>query len=238
MECAETNTQLIVRELDEAVFIAFRGTKEPRDFITDAQFLRTRDFGGIEIHHGFQCAYASIDAELFKLLVKSSKPIFITGHSLGGALAMLCAWELAQSIHAWRIHSVYTFGQPRVGNGAFARHYNGIETEPVSDDGLTSILGDRTYRFINAEDIVPRVPGWLCGYRHAGIRIFVSNLSSVLEFNPSLWLMALSDLFGICEAWATRRELTLLTCHGIDRYIDEINSAGMDQHIAQLNSLE
>ena len=45
-----------------------------------------------------------------KLLNTEMLPVVITGHSLGGALAVLSAWS------AWfPVHSVYTFGQPKVG---------------------------------------------------------------------------------------------------------------------------
>jgi hypothetical protein len=44
------------------------------------------------------------------------------GHSLGGALAMLAATDL-HSNHSIAAAGVYTFGQPRVGNQAFAYHF-------------------------------------------------------------------------------------------------------------------
>lgn len=55
--------------------------------------------------------------------------VVVTGHSLGGALAVLCAYHLARWFR-WRGDwepprlSVYTFGQPRMGNAAFGRRFN------------------------------------------------------------------------------------------------------------------
>jgi predicted lipase len=51
----------------------------------------------------------------------SGAKIIVTGHSLGGSLAILAAADLHKS-HG-KIDQVYTFGQPRVGNAQFASYY-------------------------------------------------------------------------------------------------------------------
>lgn len=69
-----------------------------------------------------------------------SSDVYLTGHSHGGALAVLAATELNKLYH---IAAVYTFGAPRVGNKAFARH--------VEED-------IRVYRIVNSKDFVPYFP--------------------------------------------------------------------------------
>ena len=64
-------------------------------------------------------------------------PLFITGHSLGGALALLATKLVARNVDG----ACYTFGAPRVGNYEYFRF---IKT-PV-------------FRIVNSSDIVPRVP--------------------------------------------------------------------------------
>lgn len=49
--------------------------------------------------------------------------VLVTGHSLGGALAMLCALDVARKWHGVDL-SCYTFGAPRVGNPIFAWLYS------------------------------------------------------------------------------------------------------------------
>lgn len=73
-----------------------------------------------------------------------TQPLFITGHSLGGALGVLAAAAFYYSLRR-PVTGLYTFGQPRVGDMKFAVTFD-------------SQLLARHYRFVNAEDIVPHVP--------------------------------------------------------------------------------
>jgi Lipase (class 3) len=103
------------------------------------------------------------------------RPLYITGHSLGGALAMLFAYRWSNPTIP--IAGIYTFGQPRVGDAKFRRRYD-------------VLLGARTFRVVNEEDIVPRVPGLLLGYRHAGQEVFFS-VECGIPPEPSLVVEAL-----------------------------------------------
>ena len=76
----------------------------------------------------------------------------VTGHSLGGALATLCALQLKKSVPAASV-SLFTYGCPRVGDQTFA---NFIE----------SSLGSNSYRVTHLNDPVPRLPGTLFGFKH------------------------------------------------------------------------
>lgn len=186
--------------------LAFRGTQEPRDFITDAQcwmdyLVESQDW----VHHGFATAFRSMRDELLDFVIsKPAEPIFVTGHSLGGALAMLAANYLR---HNLRVGAVYTFGGPRVGDATWAMCYD-------------AALGDRTFRFVNEEDIVPRVPGMLAGYRHAGQEVFLPALGP-MRFAPSLWFKVISDAIGLYKEWKQGR-LALLADHHVSRYAQRI----------------
>jgi hypothetical protein len=85
--------------------------------------------------------------------------IYITGHSLGAAMAALAAFRIvrddAYAPIRERLRGVYTFGQPMVGNKAFA---NECEKD--------AILGDRLFRHIYKNDIVPVLPPSLAGEFH------------------------------------------------------------------------
>jgi hypothetical protein len=68
---------------------------------------------------------------------------WVTGHSLGGALAALAATSL--EYQGFKVAGLYTFGQPRVGDWAFTRQVN-------------AHMGDRMFRYVNNNDIVPLIP--------------------------------------------------------------------------------
>ena len=68
----------------------------------------------------------------------------MTGHSLGGALASLAAYDVARALKAWpqRTHVLcYTFGSPRVGNHAFADAYTCLVSDTwhvINDQARTA----------------------------------------------------------------------------------------------------
>jgi Lipase (class 3) len=196
-----TDTHCTVLENADCVIIAFRGTDSIRDWITDAEFLRTQfsqrtgeDMA--EVHSGFLRAFDSILPPLtdhLNKIVLGTRPVFVTGHSLGGGLALLAALELQR--RGANVAQVYTFGQPRVGNAAFGKLYGA--------------LAERTFRLVYQEDIVPRVPHLPKlhdPYRHCGQEVFISSTTPVravddLWFNPPLWRLLISDAWGIYRAW-------------------------------------
>jgi len=159
--------------------LAFRGTKLPQDWMTDLKCTPVRYdwvFSGApsigEIHAGFGHCLAekilNIAADLSKRdLVK---PLLITGHSLGGALAALTGLYLTTSGKSVpTISRIYTFGQPRIGLYDFCNTYS-------------RILSDKLIRFVNNQDVVPRVPFRGFDYSDVGIMIhFDSNGNPVKQ---------------------------------------------------------
>jgi len=167
------DTQGFVAESADAIVVAFRGTQpnQPMDWFAD--FRATcdpwdhKDAG--KVHSGFYSALRKVwgvtlaNGEVLprRLVNRGSKTIWITGHSLGGALAELCA---AQALFVSKIpvQGVYTFGQPRVGTKDFA-------------DAVNGKLGSGIFRFVNDRDIVPRVPLFSMGFCHYGSQRFFDH---------------------------------------------------------------
>jgi triacylglycerol lipase len=103
---------------DDVTVIAFRGTNlgEGADWIVNLNFVFTNDADRGMFHPGFAGAYAPMKDEV-ELLVGVARPkyLWITGHSLGGALAAICAFEMTER-NIGHVTDVMTFGQPMVGN--------------------------------------------------------------------------------------------------------------------------
>ena len=123
--------------------IAVRGTQETKDFEIDADALQIKPDYGIkgEVHKGFYTqAKKIIDEPSFDrgfLTILEGKELYVTGHSLGGAVAtILAAYFFEQGFKP--------LGSPRVGNTAFTQYYN---------DKFTH------FRHVNDFDIIPVLPG-------------------------------------------------------------------------------
>jgi predicted lipase len=98
-----------------------------------------------------------VNLEIQKLLqIYRNADIILTGHSLGGALAVMAAADL-QSIFG-KVKQLYTFGQPRVGNAAFANY-------------MTNFIPN-TFRVIDYGDQVPHVPQSILGFKHSGYEVW------------------------------------------------------------------
>ncbi len=136
-------------DADPYLVLAYRGTeKRIDDWLTDAD-AKPNDQG---VHTGFwnalnlkekhgvtalQAVHKILQGAGWEAGDKEALPLFITGHSLGGALALLTTRELASDING----ACYTYGAPRIAN---YEYFKGMKT-PV-------------FRVVNSADIVPRVP--------------------------------------------------------------------------------
>ncbi len=219
IECRQTDTQCFVAGDAQTVLAAFRGTSDWRDLLTDCRIGRAPCGSAGRVHRGCQSALQSVLGEVAGAVARfcdNGQALFITGHSLGGALAALAA---AQN---WPgLAGVYTFGSPRVGDRAFAAHYD-------------ALCGGRSWRVVNNADPIPWLPGPLIGYRHVGTEIFVEAGGAVLVGPP--WGQKLPVLAR--EAWAHLRAggraeaifnaLRLAeevpACHPIRRYVALLES--------------
>ena len=126
---------------DNMAVIVFRGTTSVADWLTNIKAKPQSIPGQItkkKSHPGFWDAYEVVRADVNQLLEKvQDLPLFICGHSLGGALATIATYELQRD----KLAACYTFGAPRVFN------------EAAAQDFVTPI-----YRIVNEFDPVAIVP--------------------------------------------------------------------------------
>lgn len=134
-----TQAFLAKRDSDHMAVLAFRGTEptELRDIRVDlnARFF-VRD--GVKVHDGFRRAFALVEPAVTRAVTSvANYKLYVTGHSLGGALALIAT----RALNSDNVAACYTFGSPRVGDIEF----DAAIKVPI-------------YRIVNAADAVPHLP--------------------------------------------------------------------------------
>jgi hypothetical protein len=150
----ETDTQAFLAKNKQFAVLAFRGTETTKikDVKVDIMASKISVLQG-QVHAGFHRAYDSVAHEIETELVKlKDLPLYITGHSLGAALATVATQQLERNRDIRDIIAAcYTFGSPRVGNSHYALAFKA----PI-------------YRVVNTTDVVTVIPLLAMGYIHIG----------------------------------------------------------------------
>jgi len=167
---SDASTQCYLLSNDTFSILVFRGTesrrrpgqKDYRDIVADvkadANLVLVPSGGQGKVHKGFSDALDEVWADVLpklEALESEGRPIWITGHSLGAALATLAAYRFG------RARALYTFGSPRVGNPEFAADFR-----------------TPAYRFENNNDIVCKVPTPPL-YQHVGELKYIDHKGGV-----------------------------------------------------------
>ncbi|GAB4817731.1 hypothetical protein N2152v2_004777 [Parachlorella kessleri] len=216
------DTKAIMGWNDSTVVIAFRGTTSLANMRSDLQVwmksypvrdgsccLGTRPM----VHMGFHRAWFAnkFNEKILSRLAQVLKgctqqqadagtgkdvTVHVTGHSLGGALATLCAFDIRQrcpfAAYTTNIR-VYTFGAPRTGNHAFAELYN----EALPD----------TWHIINNDDMITRGGKFFVLYKRAGHRVLINRRGDMLV-RPSFVESSIRNVpgVGLYRGWGTIRD--------------------------------
>lgn len=190
----KTGTQAFLASNGEFAVLAFRGTeKNWRDLQTDILARRVKTSSG-RIHAGFRQAYDSVRPEIERSLKKIGKlPLYITGHSLGGALATVATENLESNPNfELQVAACYTFGSPRVGNAEY-------------DPNIKSSF----FRIVNTADIVTIIPLLAMGFVHVGDIRFLERRNELFRRSIPFF----RRLFAFTIAFSN-----LVADHGIDEY--------------------
>ncbi|ABW32103.1 lipase family protein [Acaryochloris marina] len=147
-----SSTQCYVASNDKFSIISFRGTEIKRsnfvqDVLIDAR-LKLVDSSIIgKTHEGFKAALDEIWEKgpnlkgYLQELIDTNQEMYLwfTGHSLGGALAILAASRFGKA------QGIYTYGCPKVGNSEFV-------------DSIDKKLEGKIFRFVNNNDAITKFP--------------------------------------------------------------------------------
>lgn len=144
--------------------IAIRGSTNYSNWVANVKFFKEKDqwARGVDVHIGFHNAAREVYSLIRKHLKKDYKTI-ITGHSLGGATALIVGLYLEH--FNFKEVEVISFGQPRITNSQGAKKLNNFHLE----------------RIVNKDDLVSKLPPKLFNYRHFGSLFTLSGYKYATE---------------------------------------------------------
>jgi len=163
---------------DNTMFIAFQGSADYRDVLSDLDaFMVSLD--GAKVHFGFYKQYKRIESYIDNLVnpnidkpvstdqtnlnssfesdKKSAQRVIFSGQSLGGAIAIIASYIIKKKYPKLEISTV-TFGTPKVGNQEFVNAFKRKNIE--------------IKQYIYKDDIIPRLPFKIVGYRETSEPIY------------------------------------------------------------------
>lgn len=229
-----TDTYALLTRNSSHLFVAFRGSCTARNVLTDIDFeddgeataTYARNCGlpsdSMALHRGFLEAYRALRPALVRAIEAeldasdgavegsgSSLGLVLTGHSMGGAMAMLAALDLGRHSERLRPVTTYTFAAPRVGDARFARLFS--QTFPSA----------ASHWALQAEaDAVPHLPFKAWGFEHPqGVAVISDEAGSCLrrtgDRGDSVRCMRPRE--GNAANWAT--------CHDLEFYMQVMRNA-------------
>lgn len=203
--CNKQGAQCYVVWNDTDAVICFRGTepKEMSDIKADLNAIQRKGLHNKgDVHGGFQGEINKIwDLILEKVNELKDHKIYITGHSLGGAMATICAKRLQEQNIT--VQCLYTYGSPRVGDKRWVKS-----------------LQIPHYRFQNNNDVVCKVPFWIMGYRHHGKNVYIGYNGNIAKMN--MWRRFVDSMRGRFKAWSKWQFFDGIYDHDITTYTKRV----------------
>jgi len=195
----------------ERIVVAFRGSDNADNWIRTNLNLIPDSYPNAavlsdpKLHPGFYGAFkeleeAGIVSAMGELTAQHpGANVFVTGHSLGGALASIAALEFVLSPEYSDMDigqvDIITFGSVRVFNEELATHFNDVM--------------DSSWRIVNRYDLAVTVPIKAMGYYHVGTEVW---------YNYRRWWWEIDELeFRVCDGSGEDT-----TCFGTDFWVDRI----------------
>jgi triacylglycerol lipase len=207
----EQNHRCLLLAYADCIIVAFRGTDagELADWKTNLNHSPTAVAFGL-VHSGYLAAVELMWPRLTASLARmreGEQSLLLTGHSMGGALAVVAAAKFA-SEGSIPIAGLYTFGQPALADPAF-------EAE------LARRVDSRYFRFVNSIDMVPGLavdPA----FRHGGQQLFIDRGGRIHTRDLLTAMVSARLLTSVLEPETRRAEVD---DHGIAEYVRALTTA-------------
>jgi hypothetical protein len=214
VDCVAANdVEAFIVEHDYWMAVAFRGTTSAQDRKIDTSIgVEKATVSGfaapVRVHAGFYRAFLTVEDVIRKALSRqtgdkpNNKAIYLTGHSLGGAIALVASAEYSGGDQLGdRIAAVYTFGAPRVGEAGFAQNVKAPH-----------------YRVVNDGDVVPLIPPNFMRYHHSVEPLLLKRkVDRVVRKRSDGWIVPLIA-WSLIRSMFMGRRLYFISEHDISAY--------------------
>jgi hypothetical protein len=171
------------------IFTDANATLKKIKFIDDSVAGHSR-YQALKVHSGFHNEYNHVREKVIRYVNQNpNKKIFVTGFSMGGALATLASFDIA--LHTGREVTMYNSGAPRVGGSEFRAEFKKVV--PAS------------YRVAVHKDPGPQVPGVWVDYEHIGRLLQIYKNGHIMK--PDDIKPATGPLFhgGVFKEWLNKK---------------------------------
>jgi triacylglycerol lipase len=194
--------------------VVCRGTEptEWNDVKADANAVSVLAEAIGRVHSGFKREVDDLWPILARALAGNRQPLWFAGHSLGGAMATICARRCRLSETLSHPEGLFTYGSPRVGDRAYVKYGRLVH-----------------YRWVNNNDIVTRVPPAWWGYRHGGREMYIDSRGRVRDVGG--WRRVVDRLRGFILGLG-RLSIDHFSDHSIEHYVTHIHAAVQRQQKA------
>jgi triacylglycerol lipase len=192
--------EVLVAKDRNDLWFAFRGTEPSKlnDVTADLKLIKNAAQAGGKVHSGFQQEVNDLWMDVLAEIehndqLKIRKDVYMTGHSLGAAMATIAATR-------YQPHELFTFGSPRVGGSKFIRN---IKCSHL--------------RFMNNNDIVCRIPPSWLGFKHHGEMVYFNRFGD--KAPKSTWE---DKFYGVVNSWKRFKFFDAVVDHGMPNYVKAI----------------
>ena len=184
--------------------LSFRGTEvtEKSDVLADIKFGKIIEACGGKVHAGFKGEINKLWDSITTTLADIPDNIYVTGHSLGAAMATIAASRMQD-----RVTALVTFGSPRVGNTEFVKSLN-VEH----------------YRVQNNCDDVTKVPFRAMGFDHHGTHKYMNFNGEFRDLTP--WQRVKDMARSRLKARAKGQKYIGVFDHMMANYIKKLEKLG------------
>ena len=184
--------------------LSFRGTEvtEKSDVLADLKAGKNIEACGGKVHVGFKGEINKLWPTISKVLADNPGNLYVTGHSLGAAMATIAASRMQD-----RVTALITFGSPRVGNAEFVK----------------SLTVDH-YRVQNNCDDVTKVPFMLMGFAHHGTHRYMNFYGEFRDLTP--WQQVKDMARSRLKARAKGQKYIGVFDHMMANYIAKLSKLG------------